>query len=166
MALCISGNGSYQLQLETIYKDIILNNNTSYEFAPNQISITILPTSQPIGFCMEYKNLGSIVANSSGLLQLKQLGNDIFQYPKVARKMKIIPSDVDLKVIITISGNPINPQYIPISLVTTTNGKVTEIIANALYGEIKTIFYLNYSFVKMNCLYKWVILSSTITLVN
>lgn len=167
MVIGMSNKNQYILQLESIYNSIIVDNRSTSDFDKKDISITILPTSQPIGFVIDYTNMEDISKQSTGLLVSKSLGvsskiDRDYLYPNIVKELSCIPDAIKMTVTMVIKKTPINPTYIPITLKTSTNGKITEITANGLFGANKLILSLNYTYIKTNYLYKWVIINSTL----
>ena len=156
----------YNLQLESICTTMGVINNTSNAFSTTQLSITILPISQLLGFVMDYTNINAVAPNSIGELGSKLAGPSDYQYPNITREMEYIPSTIKLTVSITIKGNSINPPHIPIILKTSINGKIDEVVVTGMYGSIKINYIMTYTYIQINQLYKWTILNSTLTLAN
>lgn len=157
------------LQLQSIYKSITIYNQSNNSFSSNTINLTILPTDQPIGFSLDYLNINEISANRPGLLDPKKTamtGTSEYIYPNISRSITTIPEKVKLSATITINNQSINPVHMPIVLETSVNGKTSQSKAYGLYGKLKILLTLTYTYIKLNNRYKWTILNGTLTLIN
>ena len=157
----LTGVGRYILQLQAITNSIIINNYSSYPI--NQLQLNIVTTSQPIGFSLIYNNMFIIPSQTSPIIPTT---NQSTPYKVV--KQNTIPYEVSLLVNILINGIPTTPLNIPITLINSTNGQVTNLVATSIYDilNIRTSLQIGYTYVKNDVDYKWTIISIQLTLTD
>ena len=158
MISCMAGRPNI-LQLQTLTNIITLYNGTATIYPANNIRVTILPTSQPIGFFLDWTNLNTVAANTTTVLESRLTTT----YPKTTKELQTNPGNITLKVNI-ILRSVIKPVII--TLFATNNGKVTDVTATTTNGAIKASLIISYNYIQTDVLYKWNILNCQLNLSN
>ena len=150
------------LQLQSLTNIVTVNNSSANSYPINNIRVTILPTSQPLGFFMDYDNLSPIDTHTTNILD-SRLPNT---FPKVSKEIGSIPGNITLTVNIILKSRTLVPSPVIVTLQATNNGKVSDVTASTSNGSLKVTLIITYTYVQTAVLYQWNITNCQLNLTN
>jgi hypothetical protein len=149
------------IQLQNICNQVTVYNYSS-ETIPGPITLEILTNGIPIGFSLIYQTNISCKPNESVSLTRKNPNSSTEDSRK---RTTDEPYGITLAAGITINGNHLNNNYLPINLETGLNGVLATSKATGIYPplNIRTQLKLDYTYVRNSTLYKWSLINIGIT---
>ena len=165
----MSNNTKNIIQLQNICNQITLSNLSSVPILAN-FEVLVITSSPPIGFSLTYTDTTAILIKSQMTSSLAKKTSTLDQTLNENKRSNLnsIPEEIKLTVYVKLNNHGLNLPYLPISLSSSKNGRVSTSEATGIYGplNLRTTVKLGYTFVKQNQIYKWTLLNLNLIFTN